>query len=111
MIGETASSETGGSKADWITNAPQRDIPQKFPSIQALVWFDWHFDATTGCHARLVVGRLLQIGPDRQRPATRSGRRGSRRGVFQQYCPDRQYSLCRLDDLPATDLTNAFVPE
>ena len=42
MIGETASSEQGGSKADWITGALLNDIPHQFPSIQALVWFDWN---------------------------------------------------------------------
>jgi hypothetical protein len=42
MIGETASSEQGGSKADWITSALLDQLPQQFPSIQAIVWNDWN---------------------------------------------------------------------
>jgi hypothetical protein len=42
MIGETASSEQGGSKADWITSALLNEIPNQFPGIQALVWNDWN---------------------------------------------------------------------
>jgi hypothetical protein len=38
-IGETASEEQGGSKADWITNALQV-IPARYPKARALVWFD-----------------------------------------------------------------------
>jgi hypothetical protein len=39
MIGETASTETGGSKSEWITNM-FNSLPTKFPKIHALVWFD-----------------------------------------------------------------------
>ena len=39
IIGETAADERGGSKADWIRNA-LATIPQKFPKIRGLVWFD-----------------------------------------------------------------------
>jgi Glycosyl hydrolase family 26 len=39
IIGETASDERGGSKADWIRNAFSV-IPQKFPKIRGVVWFD-----------------------------------------------------------------------
>jgi hypothetical protein len=42
MIGEVSSSENGGSKADWITDALQIQLPQYFPHIKALVWFDWN---------------------------------------------------------------------
>jgi hypothetical protein len=41
MIGETASAESGGSKASWITNALEVQLPQRFPQIKALLWFDW----------------------------------------------------------------------
>ncbi len=40
MIPETASTERGGDKAAWITNAFMRDIPQRFPRIRAVVWFN-----------------------------------------------------------------------
>jgi Glycosyl hydrolase family 26 len=39
ILGETASDERGGSKADWITNA-LATIPKNFPKIRGLVWFD-----------------------------------------------------------------------
>ena len=39
MIGETASDEAGGSKADWIRSiAPT--LSDRFPDIKALIWFD-----------------------------------------------------------------------
>jgi glycosyl hydrolase family 26 len=44
MIGETASSEGGdpGAKAGWIENALGSELPQRFPQVDALVWFNWN---------------------------------------------------------------------
>jgi mannan endo-1,4-beta-mannosidase len=44
MIGETASSEGAGSsaKADWIENALETELPDRFPAVDALVWFNWN---------------------------------------------------------------------
>lgn len=42
MIGETASSEEGSSKAGWIRAALAQNLPQSFPSIKAFVWFNWN---------------------------------------------------------------------
>jgi len=42
MIGETASTEGGGSKPSWVTQALATDLPWKFPRIKALVWFNWN---------------------------------------------------------------------
>jgi hypothetical protein len=39
LIGETASTETGGSKAQWITNMFS-DLPVSFRKIYGLLWFD-----------------------------------------------------------------------
>lgn len=39
IIGETASSEDGGSKADWIRSIVPT-LRDRFPDIKALVWFD-----------------------------------------------------------------------
>ena len=39
IVGETASDERGGSKANWITHA-LAVLPHKFPKIRGLVWFD-----------------------------------------------------------------------
>jgi mannan endo-1,4-beta-mannosidase len=40
IITETSSSEAGGDKAAWIRNAFMTEIPQKFPRVSAVVWFD-----------------------------------------------------------------------
>jgi hypothetical protein len=42
MIGEMASSEVGGSKAQWIRQALLEDLPHKFPRIEAVLWFNWN---------------------------------------------------------------------
>jgi hypothetical protein len=44
MIAETSSTETGGSKADWITDALTKQLPARFPKVKALVWFNWNTD-------------------------------------------------------------------
>jgi hypothetical protein len=41
LIGETASTETGGSKAAWITDTLETQLPTAFPRVKALVWFNW----------------------------------------------------------------------
>jgi beta-mannanase len=41
MIGEVASEESGGSKAAWITDMLATQVPQNFPKIKALLWFNW----------------------------------------------------------------------
>lgn len=43
MIGETASTESGGSKASWIEDAFGTQIPTNFPNIKAVAWFNWNF--------------------------------------------------------------------
>jgi endoglucanase len=53
MIAETASTESGGSKAAWITSAFATEIPLSFPRLRAVVWFDhsketsWPVDSST----------------------------------------------------------------
>lgn len=42
MIGETASTESGGSKAEWIAEAIGTNLPNSFPAVKALVWFNWN---------------------------------------------------------------------
>ncbi len=48
MIAETASTEYGGSKAAWITDALQAQLPVNYPQIKAVVWFNWNVAATYG---------------------------------------------------------------
>jgi hypothetical protein len=54
MIGETSSTEIGGSKAAWITDAFGTQIPAAFPRIDAVVWFnkkqyglDWPIESSS----------------------------------------------------------------
>lgn len=42
MIGETASTEFGGSKPVWIANALGNALPNSFPRIKAVAWFNWN---------------------------------------------------------------------
>ena len=42
MIAETSSSEDGGSKADWIRDAFQTQLPTRYPNVKAVVWFNWN---------------------------------------------------------------------
>ncbi len=42
MIGETGSSEVGGSKAEWITSTLGTELPAAFPRVEAIVWFNWN---------------------------------------------------------------------
>jgi hypothetical protein len=42
MIGETGSTEAGGSKASWVANALGTTLPRAFPKIRAVLWFNWN---------------------------------------------------------------------
>ena len=52
MVAETASTEEGGSKADWITDAYSTQIPGNFEKIKAVIWFnenketDWRIESS-----------------------------------------------------------------
>jgi hypothetical protein len=49
MVGEVSSLEyASGSKASWITDALTTQLPQRFPSIKALIWFNWRFPENGG---------------------------------------------------------------
>jgi beta-mannanase len=65
IIEETASTELGGSKADWIDRLAQT-IPDQFPAVRALVWFprnketDWR---VTSAATSLSAFRGLVANP------------------------------------------------
>lgn len=40
MIAETASSEVGGDKAAWISDAFLTQLPVHFPAVRAVIWFN-----------------------------------------------------------------------
>jgi Glycosyl hydrolase family 26 len=61
LIGETASTEHGGSKAEWIADL-FRDLPTKFPQIHGLIWFDkdedsdWPIETSPSAEAAFAEG-------------------------------------------------------
>jgi hypothetical protein len=62
MIAETASTEIGGSKAAWITDA-LRVLPKKFPEVDAFVWFnaptdglDWPIETSSSARTAFAAG-------------------------------------------------------
>jgi hypothetical protein len=66
MIGETASSEYGGSKANWIADVLTTQLPTNFPNIKALVWFnvnasdmDWVIETSPSAQAAFAAGIAL----------------------------------------------------
>ena len=40
LIGETASTEQGGSKATWITDLLSAQLPRRFPNVKGVTWFN-----------------------------------------------------------------------
>jgi len=67
VITETASSESGGSKAGWIEETFFRTIPQTMPRVQAVIWFndnkelDWRVDssqASLDAYRKVVASSL-----------------------------------------------------
>ena len=50
LIGETASTEYGGSKAAWITDMLKTQLPLNFPKIRALAWFNWNIYENGGTY-------------------------------------------------------------
>jgi mannan endo-1,4-beta-mannosidase len=60
MIGETASTEIGGSKARWIADALGTQVPLRFPRIRAVIWFnkewegmDWPIESSRAARQAL----------------------------------------------------------
>jgi beta-mannanase len=57
MVAETASTELAGNKASWISDAFAKQIPDNFPRIKAVIWFnenketDWRIESSTAAQA------------------------------------------------------------
>lgn len=57
MVAETASAEQAGNKASWITDAFATQIPNNFPRIKAVTWFnenketDWRIESSPSAQA------------------------------------------------------------
>jgi hypothetical protein len=65
MISETGSSEKGGSKAAWIREALEVQLPQSFPAVKGLVWwnrfedgFDWPIETSASAQAAFAEHRF-----------------------------------------------------
>jgi hypothetical protein len=66
IVGETASTESGGSKATWISNMLS-DMPVSFPKIHGLIWYDastsgpgghsdWPIESSSSAQAAFASG-------------------------------------------------------
>jgi Glycosyl hydrolase family 26 len=72
IITEVSASEVGGDKAAWIREAFLKTIPQSFPRLNAVVWYDrnqeenWRIDSSASSLAayREVVASSLYGGPN-----------------------------------------------
>ena len=42
ILPEIGCAETGGNKAAWMRQTMQKAIPERYPAVQAVVWFDHH---------------------------------------------------------------------
>ena len=62
LIGETASTEKGGSKAAWITDALTVQLPRHFENVKGIVWFekwedqDWPIETTPSSRSAFAGG-------------------------------------------------------
>lgn len=60
IIAETGSVEKGGNKAAWITDAYSVEIPNNFPAIKAVAWFnqitqqDWRIESSSAAQTAYI---------------------------------------------------------
>ena len=62
MIGETGSTEHGGSKAGWISDALAVQIPFNYPAVRAVVWFNKRWDGVNWPIESSPAARLAFAG-------------------------------------------------
>lgn len=67
MIGEWASAEAGdggAKKAEWIRDALEVQLPQHYPQIHAVVWFNWNSEDGTSwvINSSSAAARALAAG-------------------------------------------------
>jgi hypothetical protein len=81
ILTEVSSSEVGGNKAAWIREGFLHTIPQSFPRVNAVVWFDrnqeedWRIDSSASSLAayREVVASSIYGGPNQASAAAIAG--------------------------------------
>ncbi len=72
MIGETGSSEFGGSKAAWIRDTLSIEVPHVFRRVKAFIWFnvhdkaDWQIETSRKAEAAFhaAIGSRFYAGAD-----------------------------------------------
>lgn len=82
IVAETASSEAGGDKAAWIRKGFLEELPQRFPRVQDVVWFDraqeqdWRIDSSQASLAayREVVASTIYGGDVPPKPVEEGGK-------------------------------------
>jgi hypothetical protein len=70
MIAETGCVEQGGNKAAWITDAFSTELPQAFPDIKAVAWFnqnnqgskqDWRIETSSVAQAAFTAAMKAPV--------------------------------------------------
>ena len=62
MIGETGSSEYGGSKAGWITDFLSVELPHHFRHVKAFIWFNEHDKADWQIETSAAATKAFRAG-------------------------------------------------
>lgn len=86
MIAETASTEVGGSKAEWIRNAFMESLPFRFPEVKAIVWFNWNVRG---------IDWVIESSPASQRAFAE--------GIASRYYATNEYSELATSPIPTAD--------
>jgi hypothetical protein len=93
MIAETASTEMGGSKADWITDAYTHALPELFPEIKAVIWFNWNVAG---------IDWAIESSP--------AARRAFAESIASGYYAKNRFSRLDISPIPPADQVPILVP-
>jgi beta-mannanase len=86
MIAETASTEMGGSKAEWIQDTFTRALPKRFPEVKAVVWFNWNIRG---------MDWVIESSPSAQNAFAES--------VASRYYVENKFSGLKISPIPPAD--------
>jgi hypothetical protein len=95
MIGETASSENGGSKSAWIADMLGTQLPTAFPNVKAVLWFNWNDDDP------------IKSWPIESSPAAQQA---FRTGIASSYYASNQFGTITTSPIPPIGATAAPTP-
>jgi hypothetical protein len=93
MIAEVASTEVGGSKPEWITDALLRALPENFPKIKAVVWFNWNVRG---------IDWAIESSADAQKAFAE--------GIASQYYAKNRFSQLDISPIPSADQVPMLLP-